>query len=139
MCRTSDTLKGKIMPTNKAVLIPFDDTKPVEVVEVEQNDLDRLYDLVAPDTRLITGMRMSDAYLFGDDEGLLRNDAGDRINARVMQLFADDNKMGLHDFHSPLVGDWLVVGPSDDDGNNTDVPQRVIDFAYSWTAKRPES
>lgn len=121
------------MATTKAVLIPFDESKPVEVVDLRPNDLDQLYDLVAPDTRLITGMGMSDAYMFGDDEGLLRDDAGERINARVMELFAADNGMGIRDFHSPLVGDWIVTGPADDEGDNTDVPQRVIDFTYSWT------
>jgi hypothetical protein len=125
------------MATTKAVLIPFDESKPVEVVDLRPNDLDQLYDLVAPDTRLITGMGMSDAYMFGDDEGLLRSDAGDRINARVMELFAADARMGLHDYRSPLVGDWIVTGPADDEGDNTDVPQRVIDFTYSWSAVRP--
>jgi hypothetical protein len=125
------------MTTTKAVLIPFDESKPVEVIDLRPNDLDQLYDLVAPDTRLITGMGMSDAYMFGDDEGLLRNDAGERINARVMELFAKDAKMGIRDYHSPLVGDWLVTGPADGEGDNTDVPQRIIDFTYSWTAVRP--
>lgn len=116
----------------KAVLIPFDESKPVEVIDLAPG-LDAIYEHVAPDSRCFTGLGGSDFYLMGDDEGLFHEDAGNRINARVMQLYAEDNGVGIRQFHSPLVGDWLVVGPADEEGETTDVPQRVIDFTYSWT------
>jgi hypothetical protein len=125
------------MTTTKAVLIPFDESKPVEVIDLNSDsNNDQLYDLVAPDSRCFTGMRGSDFYLMGDDEGLFHEDVENRVNARVMELFAKDNGMGIRDYHSPLVGDWLVVGPADEEGDSTDVPQRVIDFTYTWTAQR---
>jgi hypothetical protein len=120
----------------KAVLIPFDESKPVEVIDLAAG-LDAIYDRVAPDSRCFTGLGGSDFYLMGDDEGLFHQDAANRVNARVMQLYAEDNGGGISDFRSPLVGDWLVVGPADEEGETTDVPQRVIDFEYSWTAVRP--
>lgn len=118
----------------KAVLIPFDEDKPVEVIDLAPG-LDAIYERVAPDSRCFTGMSGSDFYLMGDDEGLFHEDVQNRVNARVMQLFGEDSGVGIEGFHSPLVGDWLVVGPADDEGENTDVPQRVIDFTYSWTTK----
>lgn len=120
----------------KAVLIPFDDDQPVRVVELRRNNLEDIYDRVAPDSRCFTGMSGSDFYLMGDDEGLFHADVANRVNARVMQLYAEDAGMGLYDFHSPLVGDWLVVGPADEEGWTTDVPQRIIDRRYSWATKQ---
>lgn len=118
----------------KAVLIPFDESKPVEVIDLAPG-IDAIYDHVAPDTRCFTGLNGSDFYLMGDDEALLRDDAMDRINARAMELYGRDNGAGIRDFRSPLCGDFLVVGPADHEGETTDVPQRVIDFTYTWTTK----
>ena len=118
----------------KALLIPFDDEKSVEVVTIDTDSegLDSIYKRVAPDSRMFTVLGGDAFDLLGDDEGLLRSDAGERINARVMQLYAEDQNVALADFHSPLVGDWLVAGPLDEDGNQTDVPQGAVDFKFSW-------
>lgn len=126
--------------TIKAVLIPFDEDKPVEVIDFDNSSYENYYPLVAPDSRCFTVLGASGYDMFGDDEGLLRADAGDRINARAMELYAAGAGVGvtIQDFHSPLVGDWLVVGSEEgpmDQEKVTDVPQEVIDFTYSWTTK----
>lgn len=120
----------------KAVLIPFDEDKPVEVVTLAPG-LDAIYAYVAPESRMFEVVRGDTFDLLGDEEGgpLMRSDAHERINARAMQVFADDHGMGVKDFNSPLCGDFLAVGRPNGRGNHTDVPQRVIDFTYSWTTK----
>lgn len=124
--------------TIKAVLIPFDEDKPVEVIDFDNSHYTNIYPLVAPDSQTFTVLAMGDCDAYGDDEGLLRSDAGDRINARMMELYGDATQSKIADFRSPLCGDWLVVGPEAgplDREKATDVPQRVIDFTYSWTTK----
>ena len=120
----------------KALLIPFDDDKPVEVVEI--NGLNDIYKYVAPDSRMFEALRTATFDLLLDEEGgpLMRSDAGDRVNARAMQLYADAEDMRLLDYGSPLCGDFLAAGPVDRRGEMTDVPQEVIDFPFSWRIKR---
>lgn len=115
----------------KALLIPFDDTKPVEVVEI--NGRDDIYQHVAPESRRFTVQRSKTFDLLGDEEGLFQGNPTERINARAMEIYASDWGLTLKDFLSPLVGDWLACGGADFNGNMTDVPQSVIDFQFSWT------
>lgn len=122
------------MSTKKALLIPFDDTLPVTVVEVPAG-LDPIYDHVAPDSRRFTVLGGDDYSMYGDDEGLLRNDAGERINARAMQIYAASEGAGIEDFMSPLVGDWLVFGGVDTDGETEEVTVRVLNFRFTWTSR----
>lgn len=122
------------MSTKKALLIPFDDSKPVTVVEVKEG-LDPIYDLCAPESRCFTILGGDDFSLYGDDEGLLRSDAGERINARAMQLYAVSIGKTLEDFHSPLVGDWLAFGGVDAEGDTEEVTVRVLNFRFTWTSR----
>jgi hypothetical protein len=123
------------MATTKALLIPFDDTLPVEVIDLDNTDYRNITKIVAPDSGLFTRLGAETFDLFGDDEGLFHPEAHLRINARAMQLYADSVGAKLEDFGSPLVGDWLAVGLPNARGNNTDVPQAVIDFTFTWTRK----
>lgn len=123
------------MTTKKALLIPFDETLPVTVVEVERDSLDAIYDLCAPESRCFTVLGGDDYSMYGDDEGLLRADAGHRVNARAMQLYAASEGAGIDDFMSPLVGDWLVFGGVDAEGETGEVTVRVLNFRFSWTAR----
>ncbi|QOP66839.1 hypothetical protein SEA_ODYSSEY395_90 [Arthrobacter phage Odyssey395] len=123
------TERGKTM--TKGLLIPFDDTLPV--MEVEFNGLDDMYRLIGCDT--IDRMVAEDVTFWMDDEGLLRSDAGQRVNARAMELFASLTGHSLQDFSVPLVGNYLLDGPCDDEGNETDVPERIKDFRYTWTTR----
>lgn len=121
----------------KAVLIPFDEDKPVEVIDLAPG-LDAIYGYVAPESRMFEVTRGNTFDLFGDEEGgpLMRSDAHERINARAMQIYASDMLMGIRDYAVPLCGDFLAVGKPDDEGERADVPQHVIDYDnYSWTTK----
>lgn len=125
------------MTTTKAVLIPFDESKPVQVVDLEAG-LDAIYALVAPDSRMFEVTRGNTFDLYGDEEGgpLMRDDAKDRINARAMQIYASDMLMGIRDYGQPLCGDFLAVGMPDDEGERTDVPRHVIEYNnYTWSAR----
>lgn len=124
--------------TIKAVYIPFDESRPVEVIDLAPG-LDAIYERVAPESRMFEPVRGNTFDLLGDEEGgpLMRSDAGERINARAMQIYASDMLMGLRDYASPLCGDYLAVGMPDGRGRHTDVPQHVIDYKYTWTAVRP--
>jgi hypothetical protein len=117
----------------KGLLIPFDDTLPVE--EVEFDGLDDMYRLIGCDT--VDRMAAKDVTFWLDDEGLLRGDASERINARAMELYASLTGAGLQDFAVPLVGNYLIDGPAGPGGEETDVPQRVLDFRFTWTSVRP--
>lgn len=115
----------------KGLLIPFDDTLPVQ--EVEFNGLDDMYRLT--ECSMIDRMVAKDVTFWFDDEGLLREDAGQRINARAMELYASLTGHVLKDFAVPLVGNYLLDGPCDAEGCETDIPERIKDFRYSWTTK----
>lgn len=122
------------MRTIKAVLIPFDESKPVEAIDLPPG-IDAIYERVAPDSRMFEVVRGKSFDLLGDEEGgpLMRNDAKDRINARAMQVFAADHGVDLHAFNGPMCGDFLAVGQPDANGNHTDVPGGVLEFNYTWT------
>lgn len=125
------------MATTKAVLIPFDESKPVEVIDLAPG-LNAIYERVAPESRVFEVVRGNTFDLFGDEEGgpLMRSDAPDRINARAMQIYASDMLMGIRDYSQPLCGDFLAVGQPDDEGERTDVPQHVIEYDnYTWSTK----
>lgn len=123
--------------TIKALLIPFDESKPVEVIDFDDSDYQNLYPLVAPESRMFTAQDFPGGTMYGDDEGLLHGNVAERINARAMNLLGERTGNTPSDFMSPLVGDWLAFGPIDGEGNNTDVPQDVIDFEFTWSARRP--
>lgn len=125
------------MRTTKALLIPFDTTEPVRLIDL-QPGLDALYALVAPDSRMFEVVRSVTFDLLGDEEGgpLMRNDAQERINVRAMELFAFDHKVGPEAFSYPLCGDFLVTGHPDARGNRTDAPEWPASFVFSWTLEQ---
>jgi hypothetical protein len=51
-------------------------------------------------------------------------------------LAADYGQKDAGQFHSPLVGDFLVVGLPNSRGSSTDAPEAVKDFRFTWTAKK---
>lgn len=121
------------MSTIKALLIPFDEANDVTLIDLEPN-LERIYDLVAPDSRMFEVVRGKSLELWGDEEGGpgMRGDAGERVNARAMQLFARDHGVGLEAFASPLCGDFLAVGLNTRN-QNTDVPGWASRFNFTWS------
>lgn len=123
----------------EALLIPFDETQEPRVVELRPGNLEDIYQHVAPDSRMFEVTRGKTIELWGDEEGgpMMRADAGERINARAMQLFAHDWSVGIDAFMTPLCGDFLAVGGLQFSGRNADVPQWVRDFTFSWSTHRP--
>jgi hypothetical protein len=121
----------------KGLLIPFDDALPVQ--EVEFNGLDDMYRLTGCSMidRMVAENDEYAATFWFDDEGLLRSDAGQRVNARAMQLYAYLTGHQLDDFSVPLVGNYLIDGMCDDEGNETDVDPDLKDFQFTWSAVRP--
>lgn len=126
------------MSTTKALLIPFDETQPVQLIDLAPG-LEAIYTLVAPDSRMFEVTYGNTIELWGDEEGGpgMRSDAGERVNARAMQLFAHDHGVGVEAFASPLCGDFLAVGRINDAGFPTDVPGWVRTFPFTWTARVP--
>jgi hypothetical protein len=118
-----------------AILIPFDNDLPIR--EVTFDGLDDMYKLIGcTDVERLATQKVT---FWLDGEGLLRSDAGERINARAMQLYAELCDMTLADFAVPLVGDYLLDGPCDDEGEETDVPSWVKHYPFSWSATASRS
>lgn len=124
------------MTITKAILVPFDDEKPVELIDLDNSDYLNITKIVAPDSGIFTRLGSMTFDMYGDDEGLLRNDAGERINARAMQIFAHDTGSTLRDYTSPLVGDWLLTGHPDIEGENTSVNESLLHFPFTWKSAR---
>lgn len=134
------------MTTLNAVLIPCDGDKPVQSVTYDDSDYRNLTALIFDGDRTgtftslqATGADGTVVSLWGDDEGLLRSDAHQRINARAMQLYAHLTGATIEDFMSPLVGDWVVLGGADDDGESLAVPGWVQDFPFTWASSIPKA
>jgi hypothetical protein len=127
----------------KAIVIPADKDQPVRWAEHADNDYRSMTALVFGGDRDGGTYTMSTAgtaerhvSFFYDDNGLFRLDAGedlaDIINLRAMNLWADLDGVRLEDFSVPLVGDYVVVGDTDDEGYSTDAPDWVMDFEFTW-------
>lgn len=112
----------------KAILIPHDRTKQIEVVDMNGDDFRQITQKVAADPEhglfscsTIGGGRAS---LWYDDEGLYTQP--ENVNTRAMALWAALDRVSIVDFAVPLVGDYLVTGPADDEGYTTSVPVEVM-------------
>lgn len=126
---------------SKAIIIPCDESQPLRWAEHDDNDYKSMTTLVFGGDR--DGGTFSASTVgrgvtfFYDDEGLYRSDAGDSVNARAMQLWADIEGMGVRDFAVPLIGDYVVVGPADEDGHSMDAPGWVMKHRFTWTTRVP--
>jgi hypothetical protein len=127
---------------SKAIIIPSDKTQPLRWADHANNDYKSMTALVFGGNRNGGMFSMStvgdgDKHLsfFYDDEGLFRLDSEnlpDIINLRAMQLYATLEGMQLTDFTVPLIGDYVVVGDADEDGNSMDAPGWVMEFPFTW-------
>lgn len=111
----------------KAVLIPFDTSLPCRTVEHDNADYRRITRLVCADPDHgsfdIHTFDEHNCALAFDDEGLYTQP--DNVNPRAIALWAALDEIELRDFAVPLVGDYLVIGPTDDEGNTLDVPDEL--------------
>lgn len=128
---------------SKAIIIPSDKDQPVRWAEHTNGDWKDMTALVFNGDREGGRYTMSTAgtndlhlSFFYDDEGLFRLEAGehlpDIINLRAMQLWANLEGVQINDFDVPLIGDYVVVGDADDDGNSLDAPEWVMTFPFTW-------
>ena len=119
----------------RGILIPFDNDLPIR--EVEFNSLQDMYRLIECDT--VDRITSPNLTFWLDDEGLFHPDRAQRLNARAMQLLCHDSNATVSDLAVALVGNYLIDGPCDAEGNETDVPDWVGDFDFTWTSKVPEA
>lgn len=135
----------------KAVLIPADVSKPVQEVSFNDTDYRNLTALIFDGSRDGTFDRMATANSLGaevtfwfDDNGLARlesEDLADVINLRAMELYAHYEGMGrdplkaIDRFNVPLVGDYVITGGADEEGNDLDVPFGVAGFPFTWPGR----
>lgn len=130
---------------SRAIIIPADKNLPLRWVDHPADDWKNMTALVFNGNRNGGTYSMSTVgntddkrvSLFYDDEGLYRLDAGEKladiINLRAMELWAHcDGGLDIMDFRVPLIGDYVVVGDADDEGNSKDAPAWVADYPYDW-------
>lgn len=128
--------------TVKCVLIPNDASKPVREVEYDTADYRNLTALIFDGNREGTYDRMvgekdgEQVTLWFDDNGLFRLDSeevNDIINLRAMELYSHLNgDIPIQMYGVPLVGDYVITGGADEEGESLDVPDWVKDYPFKW-------
>jgi hypothetical protein len=135
--------------TINVIVIPADPDKPVRTDSYDSTDYKNLTALIFDGNRDGTFDRMTtvsegdEITFWFDDDGLARLDTeqlADIVNLRAMELFAFTNDLGtepaaLHSFGVPLVGDYVITGGADDDGNSLDAPAWIAAYPFTWPAK----
>lgn len=129
------------MPTIKVVLIPADKTKPVQEVDYDQSDYKNLTALIFDGKRDGTFQRFSldhgddDVTFWYDDEGMFRLDneeLPDIINLRAMELVSHvSGGMPIQQIE-PLIGDYVITGGADDEGDSLPAPAWIKDHPFKW-------
>ena len=131
--------------TVKCILIPADASKPVREVGYDTSDYTNLTALIFDGDREGTFDRMvgekdgEQVTLWFDDEGLFRlerEDIADCINLRAMQLFSHLNgDIDIRQYSTPLIGDYVITGGADDEGESLDCPAWVGGYDFTWHQK----
>jgi hypothetical protein len=117
------------MTISKGLFIPWDDMKPIEIKDFNDEDQYGMVKAVFPhengDDFIIStsSFRHAGAQLWYDDLGSYNQRA--HINMRAMKLWG--YLAGRHDFTQYLYGDFFAIG-LDDVGETVDVPDRVKNF-----------
>ena len=130
----------------RAIVIPSDKTQPLRWADHSSDDWKNMTALVFNGNReggtyslSIVGEGDKCVSLFYDDNSLFRLDAGEKlqdcINLRAMELWAYCDGVKIEDFAVPLIGDYVVVGDADDEGNSKDAPAWVAEYPFKWHLK----
>lgn len=117
----------------KAVIIPADSNLPARIVEAKMN-LDYYQGVVGgliegvSIERVLTdtGMKSVEATVYVNEEGKL---IGLPVNPRATDLCAVTIGGWIRDV---IMGDVIVVGPPDDEGETLPVPENVIEIIREW-------
>jgi hypothetical protein len=125
------------MTTYKAVRIPWQINQPVVEVEYDDANPDNLNTLVFGkyEESLALGystFRGRKVQMFYDDLGLYRTPKN--VNLRAMELWAHLAGRRFSEFHQPLVGDFIVFGLREYDGESDDIPADVLAFSMSMNS-----
>ena len=117
----------------KAVIVPANSTQPAQVVD-EKLTLDYLQGVVGGLIEAVcisqvltdSGMKEVDCTVFVNEEGKL---IGLPVNARATDLCAVAIGGWIRDI---VVGDVVVVGPPDGNGDETAVPDQIVEIVDEW-------
>jgi hypothetical protein len=108
----------------KAVVYPADVREPLSVLEIEASDLGVFQALVAGDIEALA--------LYNPEMTLYLNEDGRRLRLpmnRRATVLANAHNEAFNAGNDSIVGDTFIVGPVDEDGNDTDAPERFISLA----------
>ncbi|MBB0995711.1 DUF3846 domain-containing protein [Dietzia maris] len=109
------------MGTIKALYIPADDTEEVRIAELEQGDYREYQRFVEGDFDIVSPAS-GELSFFINDEGKL---VGLPVNVRAsLWLYSLDPAWEGHDI---LMGNVIVAGGVDEDGETMGVPQEVLE------------
>jgi len=117
------------MTIHKGLFIPWDDMRPIEVREFNDEDQYGMQKAVFPNDHgddfiiSVSTFRHAEAQLWYDDLGAYNQRT--HINTRAMKVWGF--LAGRHDFTQYLYGDYFAIGV-DQYGETTDVPDRVKNF-----------
>lgn len=112
---------------HKALLIPWDDSKPVEEIELDENRL--LEQMAAQVCAVRNGMLDFKSFptqhtqLVYDDNGMF--DQRTNTNIRAMKLWAHLAGVPVTSFRQRLVGNFIVLGMDPFEGDTLDVTAAV--------------
>jgi hypothetical protein len=139
------------MSTITCLLIPANNNLPVREVEYDNSDYKNLTALIFDGDRTGTFDRMSvrdeesgdDVTFWFDDDGLARldsEDLADIVNLRAMELFAFLAGYGtqpdaIQKYGVPLVGDYVLTGGADEEGDSLPYPGWLKEYPFTWPAK----
>jgi hypothetical protein len=113
------------MATIKGILMPVDQFAPISVVEFDQSDYTQITKLIGG-TFGVTDTLRPDASVWYHDEGKI---LGLPVNRRA-SLFLWVHRTEFRGYDA-LMGDVLILGPADDEGNTTSVPDELVELLFN--------
>lgn len=112
------------MASINGILVPVDEEKPVELVELEAGDFRAIQSFVGGTFQCLD-LERPDATLFISDEGKIN---GSELNRRsTIMLWVHDSRFREQD---TVAGDALILGTPDQDGNTQSVPDVLVNLLF---------
>ena len=103
-----------------ALVVPCDEEEDIRKIEYEQGDI-RFIQSVVEGTFTVTDLEQADASIFSNDEGLLLDLPFNRRATGMLYTFSP-----RHRGYTMLVGNCLVTGMPDEEGNTLAVPDELV-------------
>lgn len=113
------------MGSIQCLIIPADLDVLVQTMELEQGDIKTMQGIV--DGRFqVLELEAQKASMFVNEEG---KNIGLKMNQRAtMLLWLSDS---VWRFQDVVAGNVFIIGPPDDEGDSTSVPQELVDLLFS--------